>query len=317
METQKSINLSQETHPQFQEMSNHQLDQRLISAELDGIKLITIHHVTLKRHIREFYTLLCQTQQVLNRLRHFWAAQSLTNEQLDAAAMLNRSFSIARHRNPILCRFKLWKDFFKDQFNHSSPSANPPQHETLNLCNIWFILKDLFSLCLIAQLDLIQNNEADIYRSMILNIEEDVSQISYSNIKATLYFDIKATLYFDIKATLYPDSKHKTEMSTHLLMSNYLKIHANVNKLTEMFILFWRQLELSTFARHRNPILPRFKFWKDIFKDQISHFYLSVNLLQHVVLNLCNIWFIQAFLSFIIPNSHNRDDKQKTYLNYE
>ena len=47
METQQSINLSREIHPQSQEMSNHQLDQRLISAELDGIKLITIHYLTL------------------------------------------------------------------------------------------------------------------------------------------------------------------------------------------------------------------------------------------------------------------------------
>ena len=47
MEIQKSINLSQEFHQQCQETSNHQLDQRLISAEIDGIKLITIHYVTL------------------------------------------------------------------------------------------------------------------------------------------------------------------------------------------------------------------------------------------------------------------------------
>ena len=46
METQKSINLCRETQQQCQDMSNYQLDQRLISAELDGIKLITIHYAT-------------------------------------------------------------------------------------------------------------------------------------------------------------------------------------------------------------------------------------------------------------------------------
>ena len=121
----------------------------------------------LKWLFRALYTLLCQIQQVLIRLRHFWAAQSSTNEQVDAAAMLNRSFSIARHRNPILHRFKLWKDFFKDQFSHSSLSANQPQHEILNLFNIWFIQasyrlsssKSSFHMTEMREKPHIQNNE--------------------------------------------------------------------------------------------------------------------------------------------------------------
>ena len=47
METQKPINLSQDPQQQRQEMSNFQLDQRLTSAELDGIKIIMIHYATL------------------------------------------------------------------------------------------------------------------------------------------------------------------------------------------------------------------------------------------------------------------------------
>ena len=47
MEIQKSINLSQETYQQCHGTSNHQLDQRLITADIDGIKLITVHYVTL------------------------------------------------------------------------------------------------------------------------------------------------------------------------------------------------------------------------------------------------------------------------------
>ena len=171
-------------------------------------------------------------------------------------------------------------------------------------------VNNLFIPSLIAQLDSIRENEANIYQT-ILNIEEDFSKISY----------------FDIKATIYLNLKHKAETSTYLLMDNYLKFHANTNKPFEVFILFRRQSEFSTFARYRNPILPRFKFWKAIFKDQISHSNLSldhichsnlsVNILQLVVLNLCNIWFIQALLSFIIPNSHDRDDEQSPYSNYE
>ena len=104
--------------------------------------------------------------QVLIWSRHFWASQSSTHEQVDAAAMLNNSFSIARYHNPILHRFKLWKDFFKDQISHSSLSANS-QHEILNLYNIWFI-QTLLSLII---LKVVPSHDRDDGRTHIQNNE--------------------------------------------------------------------------------------------------------------------------------------------------
>jgi len=118
--------------------------------------------------IRALYDLLCQVQKVLFLLRHFWAAQLLTSEQVSTTATSNRrllayrstpvdgninfhlnyviTHNLKYYHNPILLPFKCWKDIFKDQCSYCALSANLFQYGMLTLHKAWSIHKFLLSI---------------------------------------------------------------------------------------------------------------------------------------------------------------------------
>ena len=126
-------------------------------------------------------------------------------------------------------------------------------------------IKELIAPSFITLLDSIQEEDMEVYQSICLNIQEDVSKTSYSN----------------IKTITYPNVKNRAETSIYLLLDNDSKFQVNINKLTKaMFILFRQQLELSANEEISTYIQTTKKLYRtnEIFKAS-----LDLNALKMVV----------------------------------